>query len=373
MSTPVTVAETQEKIHRSKTKQADPQSGYLEEKIVGSKYINITEEDGSVGKRLVVEVDAAAIVSGVVDHKVKVDTSDVAEFLENKITAGTAIAITEKTVSGKKNLEIAGAYTAGVGISITDDEIASTITQVVTENPFTGHATKVPTSEAVAKLLKDLYITDAADCGVTGNALIHKVKDISLGSCSFVEVADTPSFTSHYPSTREVLSEIPVWSTSGSYGRGKGNSLIIYSDESEGRAEYTAAMCNLSTDEDNVIPNTKLWVDVLFECAATADEVITANVKCQPFFYDGTTLISSLPYLPEAVVKQVEYPIADSRIRKVTYEIEIGNDIPDSKWLYGALVFTCDASADAKQATIVGLRVRYATETIGLRAIDVEV
>jgi hypothetical protein len=366
-----------EKNYRAKTKQADSQSGYLEDKIVGSTYINVTEEDGTVGKRLKVEVDASALVAGIVDHKVKVSSNDTtANYLLSKLVAGNAITLTEQNPAGNENILIDGAYTAGAGISITGASIASTITQVVTEDPFTGHATKVPVSKAVAELLQALYITDATDCGVTGNALIHKVKDIPLGSCSFVEVADTPSFASHYPSTGEVLSKIPVWSTSGSYGRGygrgKGNSLIIYSDESEGTAEYTAAICNLSTDEDNVIPNTKLWVDVLFECVATADQVITANVKCQPCFYDGTTLISSLPYLPEAVVKQVEYPIADSRIRKVTYEIEIGNDIPDSKWLYGALVFTCDASATAKEARIVGLRVRYATKTIGLRAVDVE-
>ena len=102
--TPVTIAETQEKIHRSKTRIGDGQAGYLEEKIEGSEYINITEKDGAVGKKLVVELDASAVATGVLDHKVKVDASDVAELLESKITAGTGIAITKKTVRDRKSV-----------------------------------------------------------------------------------------------------------------------------------------------------------------------------------------------------------------------------------------------------------------------------
>jgi len=375
MSTPVTVAETQEKIHRSKTKQADPQSGYLEEKIVGSEYVNITEEDGSVGKCLVVSLDASAI-QAVSDHKVKVDASDTANYLENKIIATSGVAVAPDGTN-PKTMKITGAYKAGTGISITGlatKTIASTITQVVTEDPFTGHTTKVPTSKAVADLLKNLYITDAADCGSSGDALLHKVKDIPLGSCSFVEKTSSPSFTDHYPTLGEILAANTTWSTLGNYGRGKGNSLLIFSTEAEGAGEYTAAICNLSLDEDiDMVADSTLYVDVLFECDATGDRNLIANVKCQPVFYDGTTLISALPYLPAAVIKQVEYPITDACIRKITYEIGLGDHCPDGKWLSGALVFTCDASADSKGATIIGLRARYATKTIGLRTADIDI
>lgn len=372
--TPVRPASTQEKIHRQKTKEGDTQAGYLQEKLVGSEYVTIVEEDGSVGKRLKVEVDASALGTAIDSGKVLVSSTDTTkDYLLSKLVAGNAITLTEQNHAGNENILIDGAYVAGAGISIVDDTIASTITQVVTEDTFTGSTSKVPTSQAVADLLKSLTITSAADCGGTGNALIHKVKDIPLGSCSFVEDTSSPSFTDHYPTLGSILSAVPTWDTSGSYGRGKGNSLLIFSTEAEGVAEYTAAVCNLSIDEDiDMLANSNIYVDVLFECVATGERNSIANVKCQPVFYDGTTLLSALPYLPAASIKQVELPKADSRIRKITYEITLGDQCNAYKWLYGALVFTCDASADSKRATIIGLRVRYATKTIGLREVDVE-
>ena len=381
--TPVTVTETQEKIHRQKTRSGDPQAGYLEEKLIGSEYVNITEEDGAVGKRLVVSLDASAI-QAVSDHKVAVDVSDTANYLENKIIATSGVAVA-KDGTNPKTMKITGAYKAGAGISITGlatKTIASTITQVVTEDPFTGHATKVPTSKAVSDVLHECTITDSSDL-LSGNALLHKVKDIPLGSCSFVEKTDRPSFTDHYPTLSEISAANTTWSTLGNYGRGRGNALRIYSTEAteaEGVKEYTAAICNLSIDEDiKMVADSTLYVDVLFQCDATGEGNYIANVKCQPVFFDGTTLLDNLPYFPAAVIKQVEYPYLTSQgttdfiMRKITYAINLGATCPAGKWLSGALIFTCDASADVKGATITGLRARYATKTIGLRTADIDI
>lgn len=115
---------TQEKIHRLKTKVGDTQSGYLEEKVIGSEYITITEEDGSVGKRLKYELDATAVTDGILDHKVSVVENDPAQYLSDKLTEGNAITITANDVGGYDNLEIAASYTGGTGIDITDDEIS---------------------------------------------------------------------------------------------------------------------------------------------------------------------------------------------------------------------------------------------------------
>ena len=178
--TPITVTETQEKIHRQKTRAGDPQAGYLEEKIVGSEYVNITEEDGSVGKRLVVSIDASAVATQISDHKLKVDVSDTAQYLESKITASEGVAVAKDGTS-PKTMKITGAYVAGTGITITGTAtktINTTITQVATEDPFTGHATKVPTSNAVAEVLQECTITDDPDI-LSGDALLFNSRFIS--------------------------------------------------------------------------------------------------------------------------------------------------------------------------------------------------
>jgi len=199
--TPVTVTETQEKIHRQKTRSGDPQAGYLEEKLIGSEYVNITEEDGAVGKRLVVSLDASAI-QAVSDHKVAVDVSDTANYLENKIIATSGVAVA-KDGTNPKTMKITGAYEAGAGISITGTEtktINSTITQVVTEDPFTGHATKVPTSQAVADLLKSLTVTSATDCGGSGASIMQKTQYIPASSITVIEKLGTNAiFSGRYP------------------------------------------------------------------------------------------------------------------------------------------------------------------------------
>ena len=113
-----------EKNYRAKTKQADSQSGYLEDKVVGSTYINITEEDGTVGKRLKVEVDASALGTAIDSGKVLVSSTDTTKnYLYNKLVAGNAITIT-KTTGGNESVTIDGAYVAGAGISIVDDTIS---------------------------------------------------------------------------------------------------------------------------------------------------------------------------------------------------------------------------------------------------------
>ncbi|OPZ93053.1 MAG: hypothetical protein BWY74_01308 [Firmicutes bacterium ADurb.Bin419] len=336
MSTPVTVAETQEKIHRSKTKQADPQSGYLEEKIVGSEYINITEEDGSVGKRLVVEVDAAAIVSGVVDHKVKVDTSDVAEFLENKITAGTAIAITEKTVSGKKNLEIAGAYTAGVGISITDDEIASTITQVVTENPFTGHTTKVPTSKAVADLLKALTVTSATNCGSSGNSIMWKTISIPVTNSCVCEGGQA-DFTDHYPSTfavNDLVGNQGLTFAERTFGL-----KLITTESTPPSAEdgFGAVFLEAMIDEDCADNNT-IFLDVVVQTKYNGGNNAQTNLKCMAIGQnEGQSIRNDVKY------EKILDAAGNGLYKKVSFEMDLGGITAGSP--FAIKFFLCSGSA----------------------------
>jgi|LSQX01.1.fsa_nt_gb hypothetical protein len=106
MTMPKRINPSQEKLHRVKTRTGDTQSGYLEEKLAGSRYVNIIEEDGASGKRLRIELDGASVSAEISDHKVKVDNADTAEYLENKITAGDNIVLSKETSGGKKNIKV---------------------------------------------------------------------------------------------------------------------------------------------------------------------------------------------------------------------------------------------------------------------------
>jgi len=384
MSTPVTVAETQEKIHRSKTKQADPQSGYLEEKIVGSEYINITEEDGSVGKRLVVEVDAAAIVSGVVDHKVKVDASDTANYLKNKIIATSGVAVAPDGTN-PKTMKITGAYVAGAGISITGTAtktIASTITQVVTEDPFTGHATKVPTSEAVSDLLQECTITDNADV-ISGDALLYNSKFISTNEMSFAEKSAQSSEgmwgIDKHPNRTAYLSKQPKWEPENARGS-LGEAPIFSTYSADSTNSWCVAFVPVAICEDISNEDAKVYLDVMFKCAKTAGASTTARVKATVNAFKGGFEAITPAYISEE--KDVVYPASTgaSLVRNITYTFDLATfvvagltfDAP----VFGYVALSCGASnavpaPTATNAIILGARFRYKTKTLGLRIADV--
>jgi len=383
MSTPVTVAETQEKIHRSKTKQADPQSGYLEEKIVGSEYVNITEDDGAVGKCLVVSLDASAI-QAVSDHKVAVDVSDTANYLENKIIATSGVAVAPDGTN-PKTMKITGAYVAGDGISITGTAtktINSTITQVVTEDPFTGHATKVPTSEAVSDLLQECTITDNADV-ISGDALLYNSKFISTNEMSFAEKSAQSSEgmwgTDKYPDRTAYLSKQPKWEPAN--GRGSlGEAPIFSTYSADSTNTWCVAFVPVAICEDISNEDAKVYLDVMFKCAKTAGASTTARVKATANAFKGGFEAITPAYISEG--KDVVYPASTgtSLVRNITYTFDLAAfvaagltfDTP----VFGYVALSCGASnADpaptATDAIILGARFRYKTKTLGLRIADV--
>ena len=371
MSTPVTVAETQEKIHRSKTKQADPQSGYLEEKIVGSEYINITEEDGSVGKRLVVEVDAAAIVSGVVDHKVKVDASDTANYLKNKIIATSGVAVAPDGTN-PKTMKITGAYVAGAGISITGTAtktINSTITQVVTEDPFTGHATKVPTSKAVADLLKALTVTSATDCGSGGDPIMQKTQYIPASAITVVEKAGRNTiFSGDYPRLQAADLADCKWDTT--LGCRSFNGMVEIKSIDGGSAEvetssFVIAMIPFGINEDAV--GTNFWVDILFYCPVSQSLDKTTVVGAFPFIFVGDGTDQPIP--GSVVEKTINY---DDDVGKVVYKtFEFARGTTSTTASGAIIVMVNITDSNNFDAQILSARVRYETKTINLRSADV--
>ena len=370
MSTPVTVAETQEKIHRSKTKQADPQSGYLEEKIVGSEYVNITEDDGAVGKRLVVSLDASAI-QAVSDHKVAVDVSDTANYLENKIIATSGVAVAPDGTN-PKTMKITGAYVAGAGISITGTAtktIASTITQVVTEDPFTGHATKVPTSKAVADLLKALTVTSATDCGSGGDPIMQKTQYIPASAITVAEkVGRNTIFSGDYPYLQAATLADCKWDTTA--GCRSFNGMVKIESIDGGSAEeetssFVIAMIPFGINEDAV--GTNFWVDILFYCPATTDEDETTVVGAFPFIFVGNGTDQPIP--GSLVEKTINYDDAVGKVVYKTCEFARGTTSTTASGCIVVMVNITDSNNF--DAQILSARVRYETKTINLRTADV--
>jgi hypothetical protein len=94
------------KLHQLKTKQADEQAAYLEEKVVGSTYVNITEVDGAKGKALQIEIDGTAL-EGVASNKVARDSGDAqAGYLADKLIAGDNITLANVGSGTGKKIEI---------------------------------------------------------------------------------------------------------------------------------------------------------------------------------------------------------------------------------------------------------------------------
>lgn len=408
--TPVTIAETQEKIHRSKTRIGDGQAGYLEEKIEGSEYINITEKDGAVGKKLVVELDASAVATGVLDHKVKVDASDVAELLESKITAGTGIAITKKTVSGKKNLEIAGAYTEGAGIDITADVIKLDAnlndlkdvviagqaegqivsydsdtskfvnTDYAVETAFSGTASKIPNSDSVADVLRELTITDATDVGSTGDPIMYKTKSINIYGMPISTVAwrDSDVFTDHLPNSipdPDYLSNQSI----DPFGFRDKRYIYIKSRESNPQIVgdgYAYCFANAIIDEgwnsgNNSEINARLFVAA--QDVAPDAKQATIRIEYTIFDTDNNNIISS-------VVKNVLWDSGDSIIKEVDFPLSV-TGLTAGKPLNVFLAISV-ASAEYTPETdytmyheigITGLRIINLTKTINLRTDDIDI
>lgn len=400
-----------EKNYRAKTKQADSQSGYLGDKIVGSTYINVTEEDGSVGKRLKLEVDSSALADGIVDHKVLVSSGDTTEnYLFNKLVEGNAITLTQQNIGGNENILIDASYTEGDGIDITDDEISldadlddlndvysptpsngdllrydnasgKWVDDYTLEGTFTGTTTKVPSSSAVSNVLQTCMITDDDDLGTSGDALMYRVKDIPLSTISVIEDSDVTltSASGHddHPSYAEIIQLTTIWEDSGGAGYGRGALNILVMNTTDGGEESnTCAACvvPLSVDEDLSDEDGEIYFDFLFSCAKTEGAQELAEVRLYPI-YNKIDDVDRIPIVGDPVYGTVTYEASTGvdKVNKVTFTVDTSGDV--SGWINGWALLTVGSSGqtgwDSNEVTIVGARMRYKTKTIGLRIADV--
>jgi hypothetical protein len=384
MSNDVFANETN-KANMVKTKEGDTQSGYLQEKIIGSAYVNITEDDGASGKCLVVEVDGTALAAGVSTNKVKCSSNDTTpDYLSSKLVAGTGITITTAPDGGNEKATIAGAYTAGTGISITGASIASTITQVVTETFFTGNGDVVPESLAVGNLLRTTTITDSDDV-VSGDALLFRTTDIPATAISVIETIGAGSVwgADKYPSQATVLA-----STDISYNNANGailNRRGIYSiyDAIEGNNSWAVALVPISFHEDFSNEDNIAYLDVLFACPKTVGDATVARVKADVYLWDGNGALAGNTFDPD--IQDVDYEISTGadKALKITFTLDLnafgGASAPDfTTWVSGVVVLSCEAEnastpPTSQEAKIMSARLRYKTKTIGLRIDDVTV
>lgn len=221
------------KANMFKTKEGDTQSGYAQEKLLGSTYLNVIEVDGSSGKALQFEVDATALADGVSSNKVQCSVTDTtADYLFPSLVAGTGVAIT-KSSGGDEKVTIAGAYTEGAGIDITAavikldanlDDLKDAVigagaegqlisydsgsskfvnTDYAVETTFSGTASKVPNAGSLKTLLQALNITNAVNCGSSGTPIMYKTKPLNVLAMPINEIAYTASsiYTTHLPKT----------------------------------------------------------------------------------------------------------------------------------------------------------------------------
>lgn len=360
------------KANMFKTKEGDTQSGYAQEKLLGSAYLNITEVDGSSGKALRFEVDGTALAAGVSTNKIKMSSNDTTpDYGATKFIAGTGISMVVSPDGGNEKMTIAGAYTAGAGITITGASIASTA--LASESTFSGSATKVPTSKAVADTLRALTITDAADVGASGNSIMWKTISLPVANSCVCE-GGQPDFTDHYPSS---FPNIDLTSNQGMTFAERGLGLkLITTESATSSAEdgYGAALLEAMIDEDCSDNNT-IFLDAIVYTQATGFDTQT-NLRCIAIGYrEGQTPQSS----PVSDLKILD-ATGSGLIKKASFEIDLGA-ILDTKpfaikfFLFsGSALITPDTGyACVDRFTLMSARVRYPIKTINLRDADVDI
>jgi len=361
------------KANMFKTKEGDTQSGYAQEKLLGSAYLNVVEVDGGSGKALRFEVDGTALAAGVSTNKIKMSSNDTTpDYGATKFIAGTGISMVVSPDGGNEKMTIAGAYTAGAGITITGASIASTA--LASESTFSGSATKVPTSKAVADTLKALTITDAADCGASGASIMWKTISVPVTNACVCEGGQA-DFADHYPST---FSNIDLISNQGMTFAERGLGLKLITTESAiSSAEdgFGAVMFEAMIDEDCSDNNTIVLDTVVYTKTNGGNDAQT-NLRCFAMGFNEDQTIKTSPVSDIKILDAAGLGL----IKKASFAIDIG-EITAAKFfaikffLYsGSALITPDAGyACMDEFTLLSARIRYPTKTINLRQSDVDI
>ena len=354
-----------EKNYRSKTKQADKQSGYLGEKVVGSTYINVTEEDGSVGKRLKVELDATAVQTGVLDHKGKVSSDDsTPDYLGTKIVAGNDTIVVTPDAGGNEKVRIYGNYQEGTGIDITGNDISLDAdlddlndvqigagaegqlvsydsgtskfvnTDYAVETTFSGTASKIPSSQALANLLVDTTITDDPDL-LSGDAVLFRAIDIPVTAISVIETTSISSVwgADKYPDRITILASTDI--TYSNTNTPVLNRRSIYSNYNavEEHNSWSVALVPVSFHEDFSDEDNIAYLDVVFACPKTEGAAALARVKADTYLWNGNGSLTQSSFAPDIQDIAYEASTGASKALKAEFTLDLnafgGGSAPD--------------------------------------------
>jgi len=290
-----------------------------------------------------------------------------------------------------KTMKITGAYVAGAGISITGTAtktIASTITQVVTEDPFTGHATKVPTSKAVSDLLQTCMITDDDDLGTGGDALMWHAEFMEPSRLLLISNTDATAsniLDSSFPKASSMIATTPVVSDNGDAGyRLFGNFKIITEETpAAGDPHYNVAFAKFFTHEfyakDFPLGVGKnLYLDLFLKLPATGVALSELKLKIHPYYVDEGGSDFGTFYIPQTLTVQYDGSGTAIYLWEKVSLTGLNSDANPQAIAFFITVQSEDATPTATYTTIneveiAGVRLRYPKRTIGLRKADVDI
>jgi len=383
-------ATTPERNYQVKTKEGDKQSSYLENKLIGSTYVTLTEEDGTYGKRLKVEIDAEAVGAGILDWKVKVDSSDATpEYLEDKIIEGDG---TVDVTNNGSEIEIEldadlddlndVTVTAAANLDIMryDNATSQWINDMALEATHTGATTAVPTARSLSNLLQGLVVNTNEDFaeGYESVANQYKVKDIDVSRIMYATKTAT-TLVDSYPDPADLIGTSAVFVTGSDPDREEFGQVGIKTKEDGAGSDYfMAALMQFTLDEDYMEASagvgSTVYLDVMFKLADSSNVAWETQVRAFPYYVkDADTARTAL----STVDKVISWTINGTDLYE-WHSFAITGPSASTTPTPIAIFLAC-LSGDGttyddtpiNNATICGARVRYKKQTLQLRTADV--
>lgn len=371
-----------------KVNSTDEMASYLSNKLTAGNYVIFTTKDGVEGKTIEISLNTQSLSEAVVsaNDKVKAHSADpnAAGYLYDKLTTNPSGTIIVKK-NGTNSLvyfdieldvtELNDVVSSGLGnggILVYDSAYEKWVCTYALEDTFSGTATKVPLSSAIKTLLKDLYITNATDCGSGGESIMYKTISIPVSNSCICE--GQTGFLNHYPSIFTSFDIVPnnllTFAERSSWGLKLITTETDPSDQGDG---YGAVLLEAMIDED-CFDSSAMFLDTVIQTKDSGGEgAQQTNLRCFAVgFNEGQALETSTP----SDVKILD-AAGNGLYKKVSFAIDL--IIPASspfsiKFILfsGSALIAADAGyQSAKEFTLLSARVRYPIKTINLRSADI--
>jgi len=384
-------ATTPEKNYQVKTKEGDKQSSYLENKLIGSTYVTLTEEEGTYDKRLKIEVDAGAIGAGVLDWKVAVDSGDVATpgYLEDKLIEGDGtVSVTNNGTEIEVELDADLDDLNDVTVAaVADDDLlrydfasSQWTNDVALESTHTGATDKVPTARSLSNLLQGLVVNTNEDFaeGYESVANMYRTIDMDVSRIMYVTKAAT-TLVDSYPDPADLIGTEAVFVTGVDPDRDVFGQVGIKTKEDGAGSDYfMAALMQFTLNEDYMEASagvgSTIYLDVMFKLADSSNVAWETQVRAFPYYVkDADTARTAL----STVDNVISWTINGTDLYE-WHSFAITGPSASTTPTPIAIFLAC-LSEDGttyddtpiNNATICGARVRYKKQTLQLRTADV--